>query len=232
MCSGHCSETLPSVRSFLSLKFEVYDSLLHLSIARPARLHTCVQNQSHFISLEHVRDGIRIQTGLASRSPDEWLGIDRSVALRCSRSFVDDRQQADSISEVCSHCLSPSYLVAFSDQAIFEQGKAIRGGVPIVWPQFGPGVLPQHGFARVKNWRLGKTSTTDSVSVDLNLSDDDETLKVWPHKFNLTVTIRLTARSFHQELTVDNRDDHGFDFTALFHTYFTVSDIKATKVYV
>ncbi len=120
----------------------------------------------------------------------------------------------------------------YSDKAVFEKGKGIRGGIPIVWPQFGPGVLPQHGFARVKTWGLGKTNTADDMSVELQLSHDEDTLKIWPHKFNLTLSVRFSDQSFYQELTVDNRDDQTFEFTALFHTYFTVDDIKTTKMYV
>jgi glucose-6-phosphate 1-epimerase len=129
-----------------------------------------------------------------------------------------------------SSCILSSVTVLYSDKAIFEQGKAIRGGVPIVWPQFGPGPLPQHGFARVKTWSLGKTNTASDVSVELHLSHDEDTLKIWPHKFDLTITIRLSEQSFSQELTVNNRDDHAFEFSALFHTYFTVDNIKTTKM--
>ena len=121
---------------------------------------------------------------------------------------------------------------SFSDKAIFEHGKAIRGGVPVVWPQFGPGPLPQHGFARVKTWSAGNQNTSGDVSVELHLSEDKDTLKIWPHKFRLSIIIRLTERSVVQELKVDNRDDHAFEFTTLFHTYFTVDDIKTTKMYV
>jgi glucose-6-phosphate 1-epimerase len=121
-------------------------------------------------------------------------------------------------------------IMSYSDKSLFEQGKAIRGGIPIVWPQFGPGPLPQHGFARVKTWRVGKKNTNGDVSVELLLSNDEETLKVWPHKFNLTLTVRLSEQSFYQELTVTNQDDQTFEFTALFHTYFTVDDIKTTKL--
>jgi len=121
-------------------------------------------------------------------------------------------------------------ILFLSDKSLFEQGKAIRGGIPIVWPQFGPGQLPQHGFARVKTWRVGKRNTSGDVSVELQLSDDEDTLKVWPHKFNLTLTVRLSEQSLYQELTVNNQDDQTFEFTALFHTYFKVDDIKTTKI--
>ena len=129
------------------------------------------------------------------------------------------------------HVLKSILNLFYSDKAIFQQGKAIRGGVPVVWPQFGPGVLAQHGFARVKSWTLGERKTAGDTSVQLHLSHDEETLKVWPHKFQLTVTIRLTEHTLYQELSVNNVDDHAFDFTALYHTYFTVNDIKTTKVY-
>ncbi|CAF0765093.1 unnamed protein product [Rotaria sordida] len=131
---------------------------------------------------------------------------------------------------VLSWTVHNKQILFLSDKAIFERGKAIRGGIPIVWPQFGPGPLPQHGFARVKTWQLGKTNTNNDVSIELHLSHDEDTLKIWPHKFNLTITIRLSEKSFSQELTVHNQDDQTFEFTALFHTYFTVDNIKTTKI--
>ncbi|CAF0769325.1 unnamed protein product [Rotaria sp. Silwood1] len=131
---------------------------------------------------------------------------------------------------VLSWTVHNKQILFLSDKAIFEPGKSIRGGIPIVWPQFGPGPLPQHGFARVKTWQLGKTNTNGDVSIDLHLSQDEDTLKVWPHKFNLILTIRLSEKSLYQELTVNNQDNQTFEFTALFHSYFTVDDIKTTKI--
>lgn len=49
-------------------------------------------------------------------------------------------------------------LLFVSDQAVFDGKKAIRGGIPLVFPQFGAGLngptgcLPSHGFARVSKW--------------------------------------------------------------------------------
>ena len=39
-----------------------------------------------------------------------------------------------------------------SQKAVLDGTKAIRGGIPLVFPQFGPGKLPQHGFARVSKY--------------------------------------------------------------------------------
>ena len=42
-----------------------------------------------------------------------------------------------------------------SERARFAEGAAIRGGVPVIFPQFaGRGPLPKHGFARTLPWRL------------------------------------------------------------------------------
>ena len=40
-----------------------------------------------------------------------------------------------------------------SRAAKFEPGSAIRGGVPVIFPQFAElGPLPKHGFARTQTW--------------------------------------------------------------------------------
>lgn len=42
-----------------------------------------------------------------------------------------------------------------SEKAVFDNKKAIRGGIPLVFPNFGPWDLgPQHGFARISMWTL------------------------------------------------------------------------------
>ena len=85
----------------------------------------------------------------------------------------------------------------------------------------------------MKTWRVGEKNTSGGgdVSVELHLSNDEDTLKIWPNKFNITLTVRLSEKSLVQELKVDNQDDHAFEFSALYHTYFAVDDIKTTKVY-
>src|SRR6478735_9573563 len=49
-----------------------------------------------------------------------------------------------------------------SERAVLAPGKAIRGGVPIVFPQFsGRGTLPKHGFARVLPWEFAGAERQD-----------------------------------------------------------------------
>ncbi|CAF1336416.1 unnamed protein product [Didymodactylos carnosus] len=134
---------------------------------------------------------------------------------------------------VVSWNVNDQKILFLSDKASFENGKGIRGGIPVVFPQFGPGKLPQHGFARTKKWTLGDTNVdkqTGDVTAKFHLHDDEDTLKIWPFTFELTLSITLKANKFEQKLTVINKDDKQFDFTALLHTYFTVSDINKTKI--
>jgi glucose-6-phosphate 1-epimerase len=81
-----------------------------------------------------------------------------------------------------------------SSGAVFNGANAIRGGVPVVFPQFGQPnkALPSHGFARTSEWRLQEcedsSSSSDEACAVLTLSDTEDTLKAWPHSFQLRYT--------------------------------------------
>ncbi|XP_021280840.1 putative glucose-6-phosphate 1-epimerase isoform X2 [Herrania umbratica] len=80
-------------------------------------------------------------------------------------------------------------LLFTSSKAIFKPPKAVRGGIPICFPQFGYcGSLEQHGFARNKIWTIDENppplSPSDSHGksfIDLLLKPSEEDLKCWPH---------------------------------------------------
>ncbi|XP_006823154.1 uncharacterized protein LOC102810077, partial [Saccoglossus kowalevskii] len=53
-------------------------------------------------------------------------------------------------------CCGQEWLFV-SKQAVYDNKKAIRGGIPVVFPNFGPWDLgPQHGFARISRWTLSQ----------------------------------------------------------------------------
>ncbi|ORY57137.1 galactose mutarotase-like domain-containing protein [Pseudomassariella vexata] len=96
-----------------------------------------------------------------------------------------------------------------SEGAKLDGSKAVRGGIPLVFPVFGTapehkaaGNLPQHGFARTSKWEfLGKSTSESqgknesSVKLDFGLSAatiDDETKKLWPYNFSLIYSVSLT----------------------------------------
>lgn len=123
--------------------------------------------------------------------------------------------------------------IFMSPAAIFDGKKAIRGGVPVVFPQFGQPdkAMPQHGFARVSMWSLGTLYVSnDSISVSLNLQDNEDTRAKWPHAFKLDFLVTLKADSLTMCLRVTNLEDEAFAFQSLLHTYFAVPDIGDVAV--
>ncbi|KAJ1791057.1 hypothetical protein LPJ59_005056 [Coemansia sp. RSA 2399] len=119
-----------------------------------------------------------------------------------------------------------------SKQAKLDGTKAIRGGIPLVFPQFGPGALPQHGFARTRTWTLAEAEVHgEGVYARLELSDNDETrASEWPYKFSIQYTVDLTATKLSTIMKYENVDDQPFEFTSLMHTYFRVPAIADTVV--
>ena len=58
----------------------------------------------------------------------------------------------------------PTDLMFLSEKAYYAEGKAIKGGIPICWPWFGPDPealgRPSHGFVRNRLWNVINTATT------------------------------------------------------------------------
>lgn len=126
-------------------------------------------------------------------------------------------------------------LLFVSDKAYYQAGKAIKGGVPVCWPWFGPDPegqgRPNHGFVRNRRWQVNSTQALPSgaTQVILGLTDTAETLALWPHAFELALEITV-GRTLQMVLVSRNRGDRPFDLTQALHTYFTVGDIAQTTV--
>lgn len=117
--------------------------------------------------------------------------------------------------------------------ATFAPGDPIRGGIPVVWPQFANiGPLPQHGFARKSEWELAENegSSDDPASVKLVLKDDHRTREQWPYHFRTELTVTIDDKSLEVKLAVFNTGDELFSFTAALHTYLAVADIRETAI--
>jgi len=128
-----------------------------------------------------------------------------------------------------------------SSSAKLDGSKAVRGGIPLVFPVFGkkdePCVadLPQHGFARICKWEfLGKTSNSPShVQVDLGLSHRNvpqDLREKWPYPFGLIYSVNLSPTSIETKMLVRNEGEQSFKFNLLFHTYFRLPDVTKVKV--
>ncbi len=126
-------------------------------------------------------------------------------------------------------------LLWLSSKSFFEQGRAIRGGVPICWPWFGKHPtnpdLPQHGFARISMWEPveSRDNDPDVTELTLQLNSSAKSRELWPYAFELQLHIsvgpELTIR-----LTTKNCDAHPFTITAALHSYFAVSAITNVSV--
>ncbi len=119
-----------------------------------------------------------------------------------------------------------------SPKSEFASGQAIRGGVPVIFPQFGArGPLQRHGFARSKPWALvmAEQGKDDALAV-LRLTDDAATRMFWPHAFELELSVRVSGRELQIELACENKGETAFDFTAALHSYLRLQDLDSTSV--
>jgi glucose-6-phosphate 1-epimerase len=122
-------------------------------------------------------------------------------------------------------------IIFVSAKSPFTPGKAIRGGVPICWPWFGPHPsdpkLPQHGLARNVPWRV--TALEDQRAI-LELTSSPETKPLFPFDFKLRYIITLGQDGLSLALESTNTDASPFTFGEALHTYFHIGDIRKTSV--
>ena len=119
-----------------------------------------------------------------------------------------------------------------SPTSAFEGGKAIRGGVPVIFPQFSDrGPLARHGFARTRTWKLLNSGVgAQAAFARLRLSDDDATRALWPHAFELELVVRVEGNGLSMELACHNTGNAPFAFTCALHTYLRVHDVAQVHV--
>ncbi|EFN55380.1 hypothetical protein CHLNCDRAFT_35636 [Chlorella variabilis] len=115
--------------------------------------------------------------------------------------------------------------------AVFDKSKPISGGIPHCFPQFGPGAMQVHGFARNADWAVGGASgDAAKPAVTLVLKDSDYTRAMWPHAFKAEYTVVLDGEVLRTRLAVTNTDDKPLEFTASLHSYFGVADVETANV--
>ena len=127
-------------------------------------------------------------------------------------------------------------VLFMSAESVFARGRAIRGGVPVIFPWFGPraddATSPAHGFARTKDWKLESLSekSTGEIIAVFSLAADEETRALWPHEFAIRYEVTIGA-SLEMALEVTNTGMSPFTFEDALHTYFSVSDVHQVEVH-
>jgi glucose-6-phosphate 1-epimerase len=113
-----------------------------------------------------------------------------------------------------------------SRAARFGPGTPIRGGIPVVFPQFADnGPLPKHGFLRLHPWEWQQDGEPgDATRAVLRLDDNTDTRALWPHPFAAELQVELGAAQLAVDLAITNSGTAPFAFTAALHSYFRVAD--------
>jgi glucose-6-phosphate 1-epimerase len=122
-----------------------------------------------------------------------------------------------------------------SDKARWSVGTALRGGVPICFPWFGPHpterAFPAHGFARTRLWRLRGVDepAPGQLRAVFELASDAATSALFPHPF--TARQRVTVgEDLELSFEVANDGPGPLSFEVALHSYFSVSDVGSVAV--
>jgi glucose-6-phosphate 1-epimerase len=130
-----------------------------------------------------------------------------------------------------------------SSLTVWNGIKAIRGGIPVVWPQFGQPdpSMPQHGLSRLRfpfltsfagflrnsPWSVHEILTTENeATVTFLIDSTPETLLLWPHPFRAFYTVTISEEGLVCRLKTINNGETAFKCHALLHTYFSIPNIS------
>ncbi len=126
-------------------------------------------------------------------------------------------------------------LLFLSEKSWFEDGKPIRGGVPVCFPWFTTGIggnqAPSHGFARLTDWELTAADRHENGTVQLCLrfASNEWTQKQWDADFEIDYRITIGA-ALRMEFTVHNTSRKPIGIEEALHTYLAVSDVREITV--
>ncbi|BFG39138.1 hypothetical protein CerSpe_254120 [Prunus speciosa] len=115
-------------------------------------------------------------------------------------------------------------LLFVRPDAVFNKKKPISGGVPHCFPQFGPGAIQQHGFARNLDWSvIDSENVQGDPAITLELKDGEYSRSMWDFSFQALYKVTLQTKSLSTELVIKNTDSKPFSFSTALHTYFRAS---------
>jgi glucose-6-phosphate 1-epimerase len=124
--------------------------------------------------------------------------------------------------------------IFLSREARWEEGKAIRGGIPICFPWFRAKAddshAPAHGVVRTKIWTLESIEqNADGITVSMSTQSDPDTRRWWPADFRVLHCVTFGSE-LRLELTVSNTGTKPFRFEEALHTYYRVGDVRKVRV--
>jgi glucose-6-phosphate 1-epimerase len=135
-------------------------------------------------------------------------------------------------------------LIWLSEQAAFQRGQPVRGGIPVCWPWFGElarnpepvralfdgGDAPAHGLVRMQPWLLDNvTEGAEHTALTLRYPVPAG-LPHWPHAVELALHIRV-GRTLRLQLDTRNTGPAALELSQALHTYLAVSDVREVEVH-
>ena len=122
-----------------------------------------------------------------------------------------------------------------SPAAKIEEGKSIRGGVPVCWPWFGPNPAdsssPVHGFARLSQWDFETAVSPSPAQTDISLIATGKSVPANFTSLEFKLRLRISVGAdLSISLEVENNRAKELPFSAGLHTYFRVGDIGRVSV--
>jgi glucose-6-phosphate 1-epimerase len=128
-------------------------------------------------------------------------------------------------------------LLFVSKDAVFQAGKAIRGGVPLIFPWFGGRASnpasPAHGFARTQTWTpesvVEKADGTVVITLRLEPTEASRAhawADDWVLRHRITIGSTLTM-----EVEIENHGTAPIHSEDALHTYFAIDNVGSTEVY-
>ncbi len=130
-----------------------------------------------------------------------------------------------------------------SPKSALAPGKAIRGGIPVLFPWFGPRwnaaewdaahgtQSPMHGFARTSVWTVERVhlAPDGEVQATFSLAPSDLSRSLGYDHFTAVMDFRI-GRDLHTALTVTNHGATPMEFEEGLHSYFAVEDVPAARL--
>jgi glucose-6-phosphate 1-epimerase len=125
-------------------------------------------------------------------------------------------------------------VLFLSPRSLYQDGIAIRGGVPICFPWFGDKTddpqAPAHGFVRTKTWQLESIEhKRDVVTVKMFTESSNNTKKWWPSDFRLSYRASF-GTELALEMIVTNIGDTPLHFEEALHAYYSVGDVTKASL--
>lgn len=119
-----------------------------------------------------------------------------------------------------------------STRSALDGSKAIRGGIPVIFPQFAErGNGMRHGFARLSHWHLVDSGAEDGAHfAEFSLDSGDKLAAPWPHDFSLLFRVAVCADRLDLSLQVRNTGQSALSFSAALHTYHAVAELTSVNI--